>query len=636
MRAIGGLAIVGAILAAFGTMVFTQNSPAPNGGSGANVFAAVPIAQGGLGNDADATDCQHFTVAVTAPPNGAEHGCGSFQKACSLASAGDTIEVYGQNGNYPAQTLIKGSGSNTCNPASTVTFRCAAGDTCNMGCQTNASAAPCGTSANFQLGTGSGTNFGPSHLTFDGINLVDLGFHIQDWNATDGQVSFIQYENAHIWATSNSGTQPYRGILFDNNSGDHITVGPNVELGPFCCDGDMLDSRLNSASSPGPTNILITGAYLHDGYDSCTNMPAGLYQQYGCDGAGFGDVPNGAVGTLTNAIDAAETSFAVTLNGPAANGAPLIPLHHPFPVSIDSEDLWVTSVVANGGSSYTFNVAARGTSNQSSCDQTTAATHLAGAGIHMCNSADGKPGYAHMDAIQDYGCNVCSIVDTRIVAGNPATGTSMTGGWCNCQHAGQAIFFQAANGGTFSNLTFQGDMVSCFCGTNVFSMAAAGGGNGGNFSGFIHFYNDTVNGNGIIIYDVGGSCTTSPNNCVLAPGTQVSYVNDIVPGTIHGSGSSPSNGCTFHASDGSVITPTYSHDLFSSATFAACDPSNFQGTASYMSADYFTPDLRLNGAQTAIDNGDLSICGSVFTTDLFGNPCPGPDGQSNIGADQGS
>ncbi len=76
--------------------------------------------------------------------------------------------------------------------------------------------------------------------------------------------------------------------------------------------------------------------------------------------------------------------------------------------------------------------------------------------VHSCSGlgyGDGggapcSPSCQHPDGVQAYGCNTCDLSNNRVYAIDAVSDTPPAGG------QGQGFFFQSANGGTFSNLTF--------------------------------------------------------------------------------------------------------------------------------------------------------------------------------------
>lgn len=205
---------------------------------------------------------------------------------------------------------------------------------------------------------------------------------------------------------------------------------------------------------------------------------------------------------------------------------------------------------------------------------------------------DGQP-LDHADGIQAFGGINVAITRSRFYTTNPQSTVG-----------GQGIFFQEANGGTFSNLTFQNNMVSCGCGTNTFSL---GGPGTGVFTGYIHFYYNTVKGNGIKIYD------SAPNSLILASGTDVKFVGNIYTGLVH---DTLSTSCTYAAAGGGTVTPLFKNNLASSNT---CDATDILGSPTLVNPSIFTPDYRLSGTQAATNSGESTYCPA---TDLFGTTRP--------------
>ncbi|MDQ2943510.1 MAG: hypothetical protein M3R21_07575 [Candidatus Dormibacteraeota bacterium] len=215
----------------------------------------------------------------------------------------------------------------------------------------------------------------------------------------------------------------------------------------------------------------------------------------------------------------------------------------------------------------------------------------------------------HVDGIQAFGCSTCTISNSRIYAINPSSSSS-TG-------AAQGIFFERANGGTYSNLTFINNMVACGCGSNVFSLGSAP--NAGGFSGYIKFLYNSVQGR-ISIDDRAGASG-------LEPGTQVVFAGNIASGFHSGTAGEGDNDCYFTATDGSRIRPVFAANMFGNV---ACSASDRPGTPTWVSTNFFTPDFHLATIAQAAAEGASDYCPS---TDLDGNARPLGAG-CHIGADQ--
>ncbi len=153
--------------------------------------------------------------------------CITFNKACSLALAGETIEVKG--GNYPKQTLTTAS----CNPSSVVTFQEAAGETAKI--------------TGLDIGQGNGGTQ-PGNLTFKGMHFT---------GATGTKAVFLWYGTASASTQVHDVTfdgvelavgQPTNGPVFEAQSGQRITI-KNSTIGPACCGNDA--NNFNSGSPVG-------------------------------------------------------------------------------------------------------------------------------------------------------------------------------------------------------------------------------------------------------------------------------------------------------------------------------------------------------------------------------------------------
>ncbi len=158
----------------------------------------------------------------------------------------------------------------------------------------------------------------------------------------------------------------------------------------------------------------------------------------------------------------------------------------------------------------------------------------------------------------------------------------------------QNIFLQTANGGRFSNITLENNMVSTSAGPGVTNSVSLGGPGRGVFSGFVRVINNTFEKN-FTIYD------TLASNRVLAPGTKVTIAGNIIGVVGDDSGSSR---CSFIANDGSEITPTYSGNLFGNKTCAATDRL---GHATFVSTNPLQPDLHLVRSSLGLGIGDRRL-----------------------------
>jgi hypothetical protein len=216
----------------------------------------------------------------------------------------------------------------------------------------------------------------------------------------------------------------------------------------------------------------------------------------------------------------------------------------------------------------------------------------------------------HVDGIQGFGCDTCTISNSRIYAINPKTSSS-TG-------AAQGIFFATSNGGTYSNLTFINNMVACGCGTNVFWLGSAPG--LGGFSGYIRILYNSVQGS-IAIDD-------RPGAQGMAAGTQVVYAGNIAAGFHSAPAGEPATACYFTATNGSRITPVFVANMFASGS---CSSSDRPGVPAWVSTNLFAPDFHLMSlAQPAVNGGASVYCPQA---DIDGQARP-LNSACDIGADE--
>jgi len=196
---------------------------------------------------------------------------------------------------------------------------------------------------------------------------------------------------------------------------------------------------------------------------------------------------------------------------------------------------------------------------------------------------DGCGDCIHVDGIQAFGAGGLTITNSRFY--NAGT---------------QNIFFQAANGGRFSNILIQNTMVSTSYGSPTNSVSLSGPGTSV-FSGFARFRYNTFQKD-FRIYER-----------VLAPGTQVELTGNIVGFRGDEGGTGP---CGFIAGNGSIIDPNYSYNLFGNGT---CGPGDITGSPTYASSGSASPDLRLQAGSRGIDAGNP---GNFPSTDIDGKARP--------------
>lgn len=231
----------------------------------------------------------------------------------------------------------------------------------------------------------------------------------------------------------------------------------------------------------------------------------------------------------------------------------------------------------------------------------------------------------HPDGIQAFGCNHCDFLRNRIHSIDAVNATAPSGG------NGQGFFLQPANGpggdptstaAQFSDLTFAGNSLTCACGTNTWAFAGPGT---GLYSGYIRINSNTLaSGQAIKFYD--HPSTTS----VFAPGTTIDIGSNII--TAATNHNDASTACNILASDGSTITPNYSHNQWPVGT-RTCSGTDVLANAVFTDTSFWTPDLHLSGSQTASTGGETGTCTGV-TADYDGDPRPGADGICAIGADE--
>lgn len=132
------------------------------------------------------------------------------------------------------------------------------------------------------LGVNNGSPSGnaPSNLTIDGIDVTGGG--IVGWYESGTPTSGFVYRNAKVSCTQGCGNGIY---LY---SFQQSTIGPNVEVGPICCNGDGIDMAIPRQGAPSPDGITLDTVNVHDIYDSCTILRKTL-PTTPCSGQGFED-----------------------------------------------------------------------------------------------------------------------------------------------------------------------------------------------------------------------------------------------------------------------------------------------------------------------------------------------------------
>jgi hypothetical protein len=162
----------------------------------------------------------------------------------------------------------------------------------------------------------------------------------------------------------------------------------------------------------------------------------------------------------------------------------------------------------------------------------------------------------------------------------------------------QTVFLQCFNSNAaYSNVLVQNDLVSnrgsAAGGGAGWSIGASCGG-GTKVTGFVHFYYTTIQG----VLSLYGN---SPNDNGVDPAIDYKLVGNII-GTLSTVGGS--DGCSVKDSSGANFTPTYSKNLIGNTT---CGDST-TGTATFVSGTNSPYDLRLSGAQAAVDGGESTFC----------------------------
>lgn len=466
------------------------------GAAGAAAITTIVLATSGPARTANlwvnTTAGASPTRCVTACVYDSAKAYGSFASACAAASAGDFIGVVA--GTYSAQTITR----TNCNPASPVTIRAMGSVTIN---------------GDLVLGA-DGTSTAPDYITFDGnYETTILGTVVVAYSGSGAAASHDAIENSHIVSMGNS------GHLVAARDVSYLTVSGN-EIGPGCCGGgtsgagDGIEIGIRGSGNPNNDHVSIVGNYIHDLYDSCSEVPTYITNQYACSGTGFGDTGTGD----------------------------------------------------------------------------------------------------HVDGMQVYGSSTLNIERNRV--------------YLQGDHK-QGIFLQTANGGSFSNITIENNMVSSTS-DNTVSLSGPGT---SVISGFVHVYYNTILGS-FYLY-----------NSIVTAGTPVVIAGNILEGP---AGNQSGGGCTMTYGDSSTLTPTWKNNLL--GTNNACDATDKTGSPTVVQATFpgagtcntgaltgcqtatGDPNLNLSGAQTAINGGEATYCPP---TDLHSTVRP-QGAACDIGADEAS
>jgi chitodextrinase len=185
--------------------------------------------------------------------------CLSFSKACSIAQAGDVVQV--NNGTYPAQTI---AGCVKSSPG--VTFEA----------QTQHGVLVSGSNDQGGLTIGSRSS-NSAWLTFDGIDAYELGVIgpcQTQCSSTGGDYPVGDTHRTnhitvdHMKVTAHGDTGADAPVYIDQT--DYLTW-ENSEVGPVCCNADGADIY------PTLSNIVVDNVDIHDIGESCSTIPSAVW-----------------------------------------------------------------------------------------------------------------------------------------------------------------------------------------------------------------------------------------------------------------------------------------------------------------------------------------------------------------------
>jgi hypothetical protein len=259
--------VVASIAGSAPSLSIATTKPLPPKGT-ANIFVAAN------GSDTGA-NCRRFAPPRRFPANRATT-CASIGKAYSIARPGDAVLV--GSGSYDNQRICRGSVYPLCSPSAD-----------DKGPPTITIVAEARHKAVVRgvlfLGADNGAN-PPSYLTFDGI---DVEGQVRDsFDPAHSKTTNITFKNGHVWSVKEWPIADHP--LLENSQIDNMTID-HMEIGPGCCQGDLVGGGV--ANADVPTNFVVKSSVLHDLYDSCKYVPAAVNAKYGpCNAGsniGFGD-----------------------------------------------------------------------------------------------------------------------------------------------------------------------------------------------------------------------------------------------------------------------------------------------------------------------------------------------------------
>jgi hypothetical protein len=209
------------------------------------------------------------------------------------------------------------------------------------------------------------------------------------------------------------------------------------------------------------------------------------------------------------------------------------------------------------------------------------------------------------------GCSSCDHIDGLQAFGGLGVSITNNRFYMNGAHK-QGIFLQSANGGSFSNVLIQNNMVNSLSNNDV-SISGPGT---SVFTGYVKMLYNTFQGEALVY------------NGVVAPGTPVTIAGNIIQGY---AGNTSAGGCTMSYGGGSTLTPTWRNNLLGSNP--PCGTGDKTGNATFLRPSWPSggvPDLHLSGSQAAINAGEATYCPSP---DIDGQPRP-QGTACDIGADE--
>ena len=178
---------------------------------------------------------------------------GDISSAYAASFPGDVICING--GTYPAQPILKSVTNGK--PATTPVVIKACGAVTING---DLTVGPLAQNADV-----------PDYVTIDGNNTMIVNGHYKAsyWTTQPDHETVL---NTHFQIPLTTSAQ---SSLIFTRSASNLVVRGN-EVGPACCSSDGISAEIANNGQPVPSNVSVIGNYVHDLYDTCTEVPTYL------------------------------------------------------------------------------------------------------------------------------------------------------------------------------------------------------------------------------------------------------------------------------------------------------------------------------------------------------------------------